>query len=196
MFQRILVATDGSPLSKKAVKSAVALAAQNGAVAFSPEDIARIEKQWADSSKAMLDAIGQACRERPGGELLRGRKREGHRPAQGLFRGTGRDRLFGRRAPRPRSRRDPSGLQERGLGTHRARHARPRHLRPRADGLGRDQGDRRGRHQRAAGAVAARLPGRSISRTGSCAAPGAAPSAPCPSHCAAARRRRSTAWGS
>ena len=76
MFQRILVATDGSPLSKKAVKSAIALAAQNGAdlvaltvvpryptsyldgaIAFSPEDIARIEKQWADSSKVMLDAI-------------------------------------------------------------------------------------------------------------------------------------------
>jgi nucleotide-binding universal stress UspA family protein len=76
MYQRILVATDGSPLSKKAVKSAIALAAQNkaelvaltvvpryptsyldGAMAFPPEDIARIEKQWADSSKVMLDAI-------------------------------------------------------------------------------------------------------------------------------------------
>ncbi|MDM0040862.1 universal stress protein [Variovorax sp. J22G21] len=76
MFQRILVATDGSVLSKKAVKSAIALAAQSGAelvaltvvpryptsyldgaMAFPPEDIARIEKQWADASRVTLDAI-------------------------------------------------------------------------------------------------------------------------------------------
>ena len=76
MFQRILVATDGSPLAKKAVTSAIALAAQNGAelvaltvvpryptnyfdgaAVFTPEDIGRIEKQWSDSAQAALDAV-------------------------------------------------------------------------------------------------------------------------------------------
>jgi nucleotide-binding universal stress UspA family protein len=65
MFKRILVATDGSPLSKKAVNSAIALAAQNdaelvaltvvprypknyfeGAVVLTPEDAALVEQQW------------------------------------------------------------------------------------------------------------------------------------------------------
>ncbi|MDR6887999.1 MULTISPECIES: universal stress protein [Variovorax] len=76
MFKRILVATDGSTLSKKAVTSAIALAATHdadlvainviprypkgyfeGAVAFSPEDIGRVEKQWADKAQAMLDTV-------------------------------------------------------------------------------------------------------------------------------------------
>ncbi len=76
MFKRILVATDGSALSKKAVTSAIALAAQNdadlvaltvvprypknyfdGAMVFSHEDVARIEKQWADSAQGTLDAV-------------------------------------------------------------------------------------------------------------------------------------------
>jgi len=76
MYQRILVATDGSPLSKKAVTSAIALAAQtgselvaltvvpryptnyfDGAAVFTPEDIGRIEKQWADAAQAALSAV-------------------------------------------------------------------------------------------------------------------------------------------
>ncbi|MGJ7573078.1 universal stress protein [Variovorax sp. RB2P76] len=76
MFKHILVATDGSTLSKKAVKAAVALAAGNGAelvaltvvprypqsylegaMTFSPEDIGRVEKQWADKAQAMLDTV-------------------------------------------------------------------------------------------------------------------------------------------
>jgi len=76
MFKRILVATDGSTLSKKAVTSAIAIAARNeadlvaltvvprypksyfdGAMSFSPEDIARVEKQWADKAQGMLDAV-------------------------------------------------------------------------------------------------------------------------------------------
>ena len=76
MFKRILVATDGSTLSKKAVASAIALAAQHdadlvaltvvpryptnyfdGAMAFSHEDVARIEKQWAEKAQGMLDAV-------------------------------------------------------------------------------------------------------------------------------------------
>ena len=76
MYKRILVATDGSPLSKKAVTSAIALASRHdadlvaltvvprypksyfdGAMSFSPEDIARVEKQWADKAQDMLDAV-------------------------------------------------------------------------------------------------------------------------------------------
>ncbi len=76
MFKRILVATDGSVLSKKAVTSAIALAAQgnaelvaltvvpryptsymDGAMIFTPEDIARIEKQWANAAQGTLDLV-------------------------------------------------------------------------------------------------------------------------------------------
>ena len=76
MFKRILVASDGSPLSKKAVSSAIALATQNGAelvavtvvpryptnyfdgaAVFTPEDIGRIEKQWAEAAQSALDEI-------------------------------------------------------------------------------------------------------------------------------------------
>jgi nucleotide-binding universal stress UspA family protein len=76
MFKRILVATDGSALSKKAVTKAIALAAQNdaelvaltvvprypksyldGAMAFSHDDIAQIEKRWAESAQGTLDAV-------------------------------------------------------------------------------------------------------------------------------------------
>jgi nucleotide-binding universal stress UspA family protein len=76
MFKRILVATDGSKLSKKAVASAIGLAAAHaaslvaltvvprypkgyfeGAMAFSPEEIAHVEKQWADKAQAMLDSV-------------------------------------------------------------------------------------------------------------------------------------------
>ena len=82
MFKRILVATDGSALSKKAVNSAIALAAQNdadlvaltvvprypksyfeGSMTFSVEDIGRVEKQWADKAQAMLDAVRDRARE-------------------------------------------------------------------------------------------------------------------------------------
>jgi nucleotide-binding universal stress UspA family protein len=77
MFKRILVTTDGSALSKKAVASAISLAAQHdadlvaltvvpryptnyfaGAMAFSHEDVAHIEKQWAGKAQELLDAIG------------------------------------------------------------------------------------------------------------------------------------------
>jgi nucleotide-binding universal stress UspA family protein len=77
MFRRILIATDGSALSRKAVDSGIALAAQHGAelvaltvvprypsnyfdgaMVFAPEDVARIEKQWADAAQKALDAIG------------------------------------------------------------------------------------------------------------------------------------------
>jgi nucleotide-binding universal stress UspA family protein len=82
MFKRILVATDGSKLSKKAVASAIALAAQNdadlvalnvipryprsyfeGSMTFSPEDIGRVEKQWADKAQAMLDTVSARAKQ-------------------------------------------------------------------------------------------------------------------------------------
>lgn len=81
MFKRILVATDGSALSKKAVTSAIALAAQNdaelvaltvvprypknyfdGAMEFSHEDVARVEKQWAEKAQGALDAVGERAK--------------------------------------------------------------------------------------------------------------------------------------
>ncbi len=76
MYQRILVASDGSTLSKKAVTSAVGLAEMSGAelvalkviprypqsyfegsVPLSSQDVARVEKQWADDGQAVVDAI-------------------------------------------------------------------------------------------------------------------------------------------
>ena len=77
MFKRILVATDGSTLSKKAVASAISLAAQNeaeliavtvvpryaksyfeGAMTMSMDEIARVEAQWAGAAQEKLDAVG------------------------------------------------------------------------------------------------------------------------------------------
>jgi nucleotide-binding universal stress UspA family protein len=74
MYQRILVTTDGTSLSRKAVKAATALAAATGAdlvalhvvprypvayfegaLSFSAEDIGRVEAQWAERGQAMVD---------------------------------------------------------------------------------------------------------------------------------------------
>lgn len=76
MYQRILVATDGSDLSKTAVRSAVELAAAVGAelvalyvvprypvsyfeggITISVQDIARTEKQWSDKGQAVVDEV-------------------------------------------------------------------------------------------------------------------------------------------
>ncbi len=80
MYKRILVATDGSTLSKKAVRSAIDLAGAVGAelvalyvvprypvsyfeggVTISSQDVARIEKQWADKGKAVVEAVKLAA---------------------------------------------------------------------------------------------------------------------------------------
>ena len=80
MYQRILVATDGSTLSKKAVNSAIALAALTGAelvalkvvprypqsyfeggVALPAADVSRVEQQWTESSQAIVDAVRDAA---------------------------------------------------------------------------------------------------------------------------------------
>jgi nucleotide-binding universal stress UspA family protein len=80
MYKRILVATDGSPLSRKAVKEAIGLAASleaalvvlnvvprypmsyfEGGASISPEDVGRIEKDWADKGQAIADAAQKSA---------------------------------------------------------------------------------------------------------------------------------------
>jgi nucleotide-binding universal stress UspA family protein len=80
MYQRILVATDGSPLSKKAVANAISLAQLTGAelialkviprypqsyfeggVALAASEISRIEKQWAEHGQAIVDAVAKSA---------------------------------------------------------------------------------------------------------------------------------------
>ena len=74
MYQRILVATDGSPLSQKAVDSALGLAAAikaqvtavsvvqaysydyfEGAYPLSKEDVKTVESYWVDKAQKLLD---------------------------------------------------------------------------------------------------------------------------------------------
>jgi nucleotide-binding universal stress UspA family protein len=81
MYKRILVATDGSTLSKKAVASAIALAQLSeaelvalkvvprypqsyfeGGLALPLSDINKIEKQWAAQGQAVVDAVAKAAK--------------------------------------------------------------------------------------------------------------------------------------
>jgi nucleotide-binding universal stress UspA family protein len=76
MYQRILVPTDGSPLSRKAVAGAIEQAALSGAelialyvvpryptsyfeggISVSNSEVARTEKQWSDKGQAVVDAV-------------------------------------------------------------------------------------------------------------------------------------------
>ena len=76
MYKRILVATDGSALSKKAVVDAIGLAASCGAelialkvvprypmayfegsIPMNAKDVARIETQWANDAQAAVDLV-------------------------------------------------------------------------------------------------------------------------------------------
>ncbi|MDO8457416.1 MAG: universal stress protein [Burkholderiaceae bacterium] len=76
MYKKILVATDGSTLSKKAVSSAIAMAALmeaelvalkvvprypqsyfEGGLAVQASEISRVEKQWVDHGQAIVDAV-------------------------------------------------------------------------------------------------------------------------------------------
>jgi nucleotide-binding universal stress UspA family protein len=80
MYKKILVATDGSTLSKKAVSSAIALAQLTGAelvalkviprypqsyfeggVALAASEVDRIEKQWAAHGQAVVDAVAKSA---------------------------------------------------------------------------------------------------------------------------------------
>jgi len=81
MYARILVATDGSNLSKKAVTAAIQLAATCGAdlialkvvprypsayfegsIPLSAEEIGRIEKQWTESAQAQLASVDKLAK--------------------------------------------------------------------------------------------------------------------------------------
>ena len=81
MYQRILVPTDGSSLSKKAVKSAIEQASVMGAelialyvvpryplsyfeggISVSDAEVARTEKQWADKGQAVVDEVQKAAK--------------------------------------------------------------------------------------------------------------------------------------
>ncbi len=76
MYTRILVATDGSKLSKKAITSAIDLAALCGAelvalkvvprypqsyfeggMALQPAEVEKVEKSWADEGQATVEAV-------------------------------------------------------------------------------------------------------------------------------------------
>ena len=80
MYKRILVATDGSSLSKKAVANAIQLAATCGAelvalkvvprypqtyfegsIPLTADEIGRIEKQWTDAAADNLAAVQKAA---------------------------------------------------------------------------------------------------------------------------------------
>jgi nucleotide-binding universal stress UspA family protein len=80
MYEKILVATDGSSLSKKAIDAAISLAALTGAclvaikvvprypqsyfeggLALQAEEVGRIEKQWADEGQAVVDEVKKAA---------------------------------------------------------------------------------------------------------------------------------------
>ena len=81
MYDRILVATDGSTLSKKAVTSAIQLAATCGAelvalkvvprypqayfegsIPLAASEISRIEKQWTEAAQANLDTVQKSAK--------------------------------------------------------------------------------------------------------------------------------------
>lgn len=83
MYKRILVATDGSPLSKKAVTSAIDLAATcsaelfalkvvprypqayfEGSIPLSAEEVARVEKQWAQAAQQQLATVEKSAQAR------------------------------------------------------------------------------------------------------------------------------------
>ncbi len=78
MYERILICTDGTTLSKKAVTNGIALAAKlnahvvaymavprypsmyfEGAVVLTPAETQRIEKEWSEQAQAVVDAVQQ-----------------------------------------------------------------------------------------------------------------------------------------
>lgn len=102
MYQRILVATDNSKLSRKAVKAAIELAGRlqaalvavhvvprypmsyfEGAVVLRPEEVSRIEKQWMDKGRAVVDAA--AAEAQKAGVDARGILAQSDVPADGIL---------------------------------------------------------------------------------------------------------------
>jgi nucleotide-binding universal stress UspA family protein len=76
MYERILISTDGTALSKKAVEAGLTLAAKlkaevfaymavpayphlyfEGAVVLTPAETARIEKEWVQQAQSVVDAV-------------------------------------------------------------------------------------------------------------------------------------------
>jgi nucleotide-binding universal stress UspA family protein len=83
MYERILITTDGTALSKKAVEAGLALAAKldaevfaymgvprypnlyfEGAVVLTPAETARIEKEWTSQAQSVVDAVQKQAHER------------------------------------------------------------------------------------------------------------------------------------
>lgn len=83
MYQRILVPTDATPLSRKAVTHALTLAAEQGAelvvlnvmpryptsylegaMVFEAEDVARVEKQWAEQARTLVNRVAEQAQAR------------------------------------------------------------------------------------------------------------------------------------
>jgi nucleotide-binding universal stress UspA family protein len=81
MYKKILVPTDGSALSRKAVRAAVELAAAvdaevvalnvvprypasyfEGGLPISPAEVARVEKQWSDHGQELAEEAGELAR--------------------------------------------------------------------------------------------------------------------------------------
>lgn len=81
MYRKILIATDGSSLSKKAVSSAITMAQLSsaelvalkvvprypqsyfeGGVALAASEISRIETQWAEHGQAIVDAVARSAK--------------------------------------------------------------------------------------------------------------------------------------
>lgn len=80
MYKRILVPTDGSTLSKKAVRNAIELAASLGAevvalnvvprypvsyfegsISVDSSEVARVEKQWSEQGMALAESVRKAA---------------------------------------------------------------------------------------------------------------------------------------
>lgn len=83
MYERILITTDGTALSKKAVEAGLTLAAKldaevvaymavpryphlyfEGAVVLTPAETARIEKEWTTQAQSVVDAVQKQAQER------------------------------------------------------------------------------------------------------------------------------------
>ena len=121
MYKKILVPTDGSPLSKKAMKSAVELASTLGAemvavnvvpryptsyfeggITVTASEVARVEKQWAEHGQALAERGSARPRREGGGEGA-----------------------LDHRALRPRGRGDPRRREEEQMRPHRDGLPRP-----------------------------------------------------------------------
>ncbi len=80
MYKRILVPTDGTALSKKAVNNAIALAQLcnaelvalkvvprypqsyfEGGIALAQDEVKRVEKTWSDAGQAVVDAVKKSA---------------------------------------------------------------------------------------------------------------------------------------